>query len=52
MTESITGRVSVAAAIKRATTPHQAPERRCAVCEEPLPAGIVRHPQCRGWNLT
>ena len=25
--------------------------RHCKVCEQKLPAGIVRHPQCRGWKV-
>jgi hypothetical protein len=48
MTETLTGRVPVAAAILQATNPHQPPVRCCPVCGEKTPAGVVRHIECRG----
>ena len=46
--QSLTGRVPVAAAILQATNPHRPPDRRCPVCGEKPPAGVVRHIECRG----
>lgn len=47
MSESLTSTVPVAAAIKCATTPHIAPVRKCPVCGEKPPAGVVRCAGCR-----
>lgn len=46
----VTDSVPLAAAIKRARNPIPPIVRLCPVCDEPLPAGMVRHPPCRGWN--
>lgn len=46
----VTSSVQLAAAIKRKQNPIPPIVRLCPVCEEPLPAGMVRHPPCRGWN--
>jgi hypothetical protein len=48
MTETLTGRVPVAAAILQASNPHPAPVRCCSVCGMRLPAGYVKHVDCRG----
>jgi hypothetical protein len=43
---SLTDRVPVAAAIRRATDPHRQAARVCPECDEAPPAGVVRHPHC------
>ena len=50
MSKSSTGSVPVAAAIKRVTHPAPVPNRNCSVCGQHLPAGWVRHIECRTTN--
>ncbi len=46
-TVSVTDNVPVAPAIKAALANIQPIVRNCSVCGEQLPAGVVKHPQCR-----
>lgn len=46
--ESLTNTVPVAAAIKRVTNPAPKPDRTCSVCGNQLPAGYMKHIECRG----
>lgn len=48
---TVTDRVPVSAAIKAKLANIQPVVRLCSVCGEKLPAGVVKHPQCRGWNV-
>lgn len=48
---SITDSIPVAAAIQQEQNPIPPIERFCSVCDEKLPAGYVRHPQCRGFTV-
>lgn len=47
----VTDHVTATAAIRAKLANIQPVVRLCLVCDEKLPAGIVRHPQCRGWNV-
>lgn len=45
----VTDSVPVASALLSAEANVPPVVRICSVCEEQLPAGVVKHPQCRGW---
>lgn len=45
----VTDRVPVASASQAAKANVQPIIRLCTICDEQLPAGVVRHPRCRGW---
>ncbi|MGN0126042.1 MAG: hypothetical protein ACI38R_22600 [Rhodococcus sp. (in: high G+C Gram-positive bacteria)] len=45
----VTDSVPVASALLSAAANVPPVVRHCSICDEQLPAGVVKHPQCRGW---
>ena len=46
----VTDSVPVASAIQSSAANVQPVIRLCSVCDEQLPAGVVKHVQCRPWT--
>ncbi|QXU53645.1 MULTISPECIES: hypothetical protein [unclassified Rhodococcus (in: high G+C Gram-positive bacteria)] len=46
----VTDSVPVASAILSAAANVPPVVRLCSVCDEQLPAGVVKHVQCRAWT--